>query len=86
MALKSAEKHQRYRQHHLVHGNKQSLQLFINGRAVTASRPIDLKAGCPPGGSTPTSSRWVNTDLPRARAPPMSHPDDLSPLDQPAPD
>jgi len=29
MALKSAEKQQRYRQRHLVHGNKQRLQLFI---------------------------------------------------------
>jgi hypothetical protein len=29
MALKSAEKQQRYRQRHLVHGNKQHLQLFI---------------------------------------------------------
>jgi hypothetical protein len=29
MALKSTEKQQRYRQRHLVHGNKQRLQLFI---------------------------------------------------------
>lgn len=29
MALKSAEKQQRYRQRHLVHGDKQRLQLFI---------------------------------------------------------
>jgi len=32
MALKSAEKQQRYRQRHLVHGNKQRLQLFIGDK------------------------------------------------------
>ena len=30
MALKSAEKQRRYRQRHLVHGNKERLQLFIS--------------------------------------------------------
>jgi hypothetical protein len=35
MALKSAEKQRRYRQRHLVHGNKQRLQLFISAPTKT---------------------------------------------------